>query len=64
MCEKLRASAHNLGKGRGKKTPKNKENSVQFPKSAYDLLKRLLDLNPYTRISATEALEHPFITEC
>ena len=28
--------------------------------SAYDLLERCLDLNPHTRITAAEALEHPF----
>ncbi|XP_066992732.1 cell division cycle 7-related protein kinase [Anabrus simplex] len=33
----------------------------EFPESAYDLLERLLDLNPETRITAAEALEHPFI---
>ncbi|XP_071802214.1 cell division cycle 7-related protein kinase-like [Asterias amurensis] len=33
-----------------------------IPDSAYDLLQRLLDLNPNTRISAEEALKHPFIS--
>ncbi|XP_063242890.1 cell division cycle 7-related protein kinase-like isoform X2 [Bacillus rossius redtenbacheri] len=32
-----------------------------FPGSAYDLLSRLLDCNPDTRISAAEALQHPFL---
>lgn len=32
-----------------------------FPDSAFHLLKRLLDLDPTTRITAAEALEHPFI---
>ena len=32
-----------------------------FPDSAYDLLNRLLDMNPHTRISADEALNHPFL---
>lgn len=34
-----------------------------FPDSAYHLLSRLLDLDPSTRITAAEALEHPFLTE-
>ena len=35
---------------------------TQYPGSVYHLLERLLDLNPETRITAAEALEHPFIT--
>ena len=31
--------------------------------SAYELLERCLDLNPHTRITATEALEHPFFND-
>ena len=30
------------------------------PEAAYDLLRRLLDLNPFTRISAEQAMEHEF----
>ncbi|XP_002732049.1 cell division cycle 7-related protein kinase-like [Saccoglossus kowalevskii] len=33
----------------------------EVPDCAYTLLKRLLDLNPHTRITAREALNHPFI---
>ncbi|XP_065916920.1 cell division cycle 7-related protein kinase-like isoform X2 [Dysidea avara] len=38
-------------------------NWVAAPDSAYDLLKRCLDLNPATRITATEALCHPFLKD-
>ena len=31
--------------------------------TAYDLLERLLDLNPHTRITAAEALEHAFLKD-
>jgi serine/threonine protein kinase len=31
------------------------------PESAYELLDRCLDPNPYTRITADQALEHPFL---
>jgi len=33
-----------------------------FPASAYDLLHRLLEINPHKRITAEEALQHPFFT--
>lgn len=33
-----------------------------FPTAAYDLLASLLDLNADTRITAQQALQHPFIT--
>ncbi|XP_010163166.1 cell division cycle 7-related protein kinase [Antrostomus carolinensis] len=35
----------------------------QVPNEAYDLLDKLLDLNPATRISAKEALLHPFFKD-
>ena len=35
-----------------------------LPDSAYDLLDRLLELNPEKRITAAEGLKHPFITQC
>lgn len=34
-----------------------------FPQSAYDLLARLLEINPHKRITAEEALNHPFFSE-
>jgi len=48
VCEKLR--------------PQGTERD--FPNQAYDLLGRLLDPNHWTRISAADALEHPFIVSC
>lgn len=33
----------------------------QFPKEAYHLLLRLLDLDHKTRFTADEALSHPFL---
>ncbi|XP_027694021.1 cell division cycle 7-related protein kinase isoform X3 [Vombatus ursinus] len=35
----------------------------QVPDEAYDLLDKLLDLNPATRITASEALIHPFFKD-
>ncbi|XP_067635736.1 cell division cycle 7-related protein kinase [Eurosta solidaginis] len=34
-----------------------------FPASAYDLLYKLLEVNPHQRITAEEALKHPFFSE-
>lgn len=35
---------------------------LQFPNSAYDLLMRLLEIDPSKRITADEALRHPFLS--
>ena len=66
MCTKLRTAP--VSKQQTTKKY-NKENRVseaswkQVPDSTFDLLSKLLDLNPYTRITAAEALNHPFFTE-
>lgn len=36
-------------------------NCAKIPDSVYDLLEQLMELDPYKRISAEEALKHPFI---
>ena len=63
LCHKLRSAPPRTGKHQ----PVNRENLVQswknIPKSAFDLLYRLLDLNPVTRITAEDALQEPFFTE-
>ena len=35
----------------------------EIPDIAFDLLHRLLDLNPFSRITAAESLMHPFIAD-
>lgn len=35
----------------------------RVPDEAYDLLDRLLDLNPTTRITAAQALQHPLFSD-
>jgi serine/threonine protein kinase len=32
-----------------------------YPKEAHDLLDKMLDLNPQSRIKVDEALKHPFL---
>lgn len=35
---------------------------IKFPDEAYDLLKKLLEINPKERITAADALNHPFFS--
>ena len=67
LCEKLRgteraqqAKGHKSGSSRGKSMHSSWH---CVPDEAYDLLGRLLDPNPHTRITAEEALQHPFILQ-
>lgn len=36
----------------------------RYPDEAYDLLKNLLQPDPALRVSATQALRHPFLKDC
>lgn len=63
--------------GAGQTPPNHQENSEttrrkveedergwdRVPDEAYDLLDQLLDLNPATRITAAQALQHPLFTD-
>lgn len=44
-------------------SPANLEGWDEVPDAAYDLLDKLLDLNPASRITAEEALLHPFFKD-
>ncbi len=61
MCQRLRSASCQTKKG-----PKQGKDAVsdwsQAPQAAYDLLSQLLDINPHTRITADEALRHPFFS--
>ena len=35
----------------------------EIPDAAFDLLRRLLDLNPFSRVTAADALKHSFIAD-
>ena len=64
MCVKLRtAPMSRLSKTNSATNVETEKSWRNIPDSAFDLLRRLIDLNPYTRITAEEALKHPFFTE-
>lgn len=65
LCTKLRAGPAANQHAAQKEGLSDKENEAfiswaNIPDSAYDLLKKLLDMNPFTRITADQALQHEF----
>ena len=50
-------------KNRLRKSRSPDDRDRYFPDMAYDLLARLLELDPARRISAEEALKHPFLSD-
>ena len=64
MCKTLRRNAIKTLSQEKSKTQKENEpiNQIneEFPDSAYDLLKKLLEIDCNKRVSAEEALKHEF----
>ena len=50
LCRTLRGSS-------------DKKRAIDIPDEAFDLLNKMLDPSPYTRITASQALEHPLFNE-
>ncbi|KAL1425027.1 hypothetical protein MTO96_019604 [Rhipicephalus appendiculatus] len=66
LCERLRGTRVKIGQtadGVEKAHLRHHESWLHVPDSAYDLLYRLLDPDPTTRITAEDALKHDFIKE-
>ncbi|XP_029041669.1 cell division cycle 7-related protein kinase-like isoform X1 [Osmia bicornis bicornis] len=61
LCQKLQKRNKNLLNNRNHNFYEKVSSGDQFPKEAYHLLLRLLDLDYKTRFTADEALNHPFL---
>ena len=56
--------SHIVSKGTSSITSSVVLNHLNFaPTATYDLLEKCLDLNPLTRITASQALQHPFFRQ-
>lgn len=67
LCTKLRAGPAAKHHCSQRDSISDKENAAlaswsNVPDSAFDILRKLLDMNPYTRISADQALQHEFFS--
>jgi cell division control protein 7 len=67
LCTKLRAGPAVKHHSLQRDSVCDKENAAlaswaSVPDSAYDMLRKLLDMNPYTRITADQALQHEFFS--
>jgi len=62
VCETLRTQSHVLTEEERNSNESSHRSTVKFASTvAYDLLEKCLDLNPFTRITAAEALQHSFL---
>ena len=54
--------AKNKSAGDSHSTSAKEASWITAPHAAYELLLRFLDLNFYRRITATQAVDHPFLS--
>ena len=62
LCERLRGSANSASRAKSTRASSPGDKSwTSVPDAAYDLLKQLLNPNHIERLSAEDALSHPFL---